>query len=148
MIIRHASYTNVRHYKENLSYIIKGKFKMKKIVLASTVLAALLSTGCAQRVADFTLASTKNVNLNSGNFVKGKRVQGEDSKIIIFVPLGTPSVKEAVDVAIEKEPCAVALTNVTADSEFFAFIFGYMKYKVEGDLVIDKSKPGCENYQM
>jgi hypothetical protein len=111
-------------------------------------LATLLSTGCAQRVADFTLASTKNVDLNNGDFVKGKRVTGEDSKAIVIFPLGIPSIKEAADEAIEQDTCAVALTDVTADSEFFSFFFGYIKYTVEGDLVIDKSRPGCENYVM
>ena len=121
---------------------------MKKITLAAVVLATLLSTGCAQRVADFTLASTKNVDLNNGDFVKGKRVTGEDSKPIILVPIGIPSIKEAADQAIEQDTCAVALSDVTADSEFFSFFFGYVKYKVEGDLVIDKSRPGCEKYVM
>jgi len=121
---------------------------MKKITLAAVVLATLLSTGCAQRVADFTLASTKNVDLNNGDFVKGKRVTGEDSKVIVIFPLGIPSIKEAADEAIEQDTCAVALTDVTADSEFFSFFFGYIKYTVEGDLVIDKSRPGCENYVM
>ena len=116
---------------------------MKKIALASALLATLFTTGCAQRIADFTLASTKNVDLNNGQFVKGKRVEGEDTKAIILVPLGTPSVKEAADRAIENDPCAVALTDVTADSEFFSFLVRYVKYKVEGDLVIDTSRDGC-----
>lgn len=119
---------------------------MKKVMMASALLVALLSAGCAQRVADFTLASTKNVNLNNGDFVKGKRVSGEDTKAIVIFPLGIPSIKEAADVAIEKDSCAVALTDVTVDSEFFSFLFGYIKYKVEGDLVIDKSLANCENY--
>jgi hypothetical protein len=118
---------------------------MKKKLFISTVLVALLSTGCSQRIADFTLASTKNVDLNNGDFVKGKRVTGEDTKVIILFPIGIPSVKEAADVAIEKDKCAVALTDVTADSEFFSFLVGYVKYKVEGNLVIDKSIAGCEN---
>ena len=121
---------------------------MKKMGLISAVLMAMLSTGCAQRVADFTLASTKNVDLISGNFVKGKRVSGEDKKAVVIVPLGMPSVKEAADKAIEQDRCAVGLTDVTADSEAFAFLFGYVKYTIEGDLIIDKSKPGCEHWKM
>ena len=63
---------------------------MKKIALASVVLAGCLVTGCAQRVADFTLASTKNVDLNNGQFSKGKRVEGIDTKYVILGPLGLP----------------------------------------------------------
>ncbi|EGR0921730.1 hypothetical protein EIB96_03605 [Vibrio parahaemolyticus] len=119
---------------------------MKKVLLSIAIAGSLLSTGCAQRVADFTLASTKNVDLNGGEFVKGPRVTGEDAKPIIIVPLGVPSVKEAADKAIENDACAVGLTDVTADSEFFSFLVGFISYKVEGDLVIDKSKSGCENW--
>tara|TARA_B100000700_G_scaffold170971_1_gene188774 strand:- start:394 stop:753 length:360 start_codon:yes stop_codon:yes gene_type:complete len=116
---------------------------MKKLALTATLLATLAMTGCAQRIADFTLASTKNVDLNNGQFAKGERVEGIDTKYVVLVPLGVPSVKEAADRAIETNPCAVALTDVTADSEAFAFLFGYVQYKVEGDLVIDTSRNGC-----
>lgn len=121
---------------------------MKKIIFVSTILIALLSSGCAQRIADFTIASTKNIDINNGEFVKGKRVIGEDTKAIVIFPLGIPSVKEAADVAIEKDKCAVGLTDVTVDSEFFSFLFGYIKYRVQGDLIIDKSRAGCENYEL
>ncbi|KLV03697.1 hypothetical protein ABT56_17940 [Photobacterium aquae] len=119
---------------------------MNKFVLALTVASSILLSGCAQRVADFTLASTKNVELNNGNFVSGERVVGEDTKAIFIFPLGIPSVKEASDKAIESDKCAVALSDVTADFEFFSFFVGYQKYIIEGDLVIDKSKKGCENW--
>ena len=121
-------------------------FEMKKIVLSIAIASTFLLSGCAQRVADFTLASTKNIDLNGGNFVTGKRVIGEDTKAIVIIPLGVPSIKEASDLAIEEDKCAVALTDVTADSEFFSFLFGYIKYSVEGNLVIDKTKKGCENW--
>ena len=120
---------------------------MKKITSILLIVSSLLLTGCAQRVADFTLASTKNVNLNNGDFIEGPRVIGEDLKVIVIVPLGIPSVKEAADQAIEQDRCAVALTDVTADSEFFSFLVGYVKYKIEGNLLIDKSKLGCENWK-
>ncbi|WP_261859045.1 hypothetical protein [Photobacterium sanguinicancri] len=119
---------------------------MKKITLSIVILSTLLLSGCAQRVVDFTLASTKNVELNNGNFVTGSRVIGKDTKAIVLFPMGVPSLKEASDQAIEKDKCAVALSNVTGDYEYFSFIFGYQKYQVEGDLVIDKSLPGCSNW--
>lgn len=94
--------------------------KIKKTVsMALLVTTTLITTGCAQRIADLTLASTKNINLNAGNFAEGNRVIGEDSKPIILFPLGIPSIKEATDRAIEQDRCAVGLTDVSADSEFF-----------------------------
>ncbi|WPC75519.1 hypothetical protein [Vibrio porteresiae] len=121
---------------------------MKKTMLLGAVLSSLLLTGCAQRVVDFTLASTKNVDLNNGKFIKGQRVQGTDTRPIILVPIGRPEIKEATDEAIEKDHCAVALTNVTADFSSFSLLFGYNRFTVEGDLIIDKNKPGCENWSM
>ena len=125
---------------------IPQKHYMKKIISVALISSSLLLTGCAQRVADFTLTSTKNVNLNNGRFVDGPRVSGEDTKIIAIIPLGIPSIKEATDKAIEQDQCAVALSDTAIDSEAFSLFFGYIKYIVEGNLVIDKAKPGCENW--
>ncbi|SWL02301.1 Uncharacterised protein [Klebsiella pneumoniae] len=58
---------------------------MKKVI--ALALGALLLSGCTVRVADLTVASTKNYNLNGGKFYKGKRVTAEDSyPVIIFPP--------------------------------------------------------------
>jgi hypothetical protein len=53
----------------------------------------MLTTGCFQQVADFTLASTNNFDLNIGQFIKGELVEWEYTKAIILVPLGIPSIK-------------------------------------------------------
>lgn len=120
---------------------------MKKMI-AVAVLAALAATGCSQRVADLTLASTKNVDINSGSFVKGERITGEDSKPIILFPLGVPQVKEAADKAIEKDKCVVALSDVVVDYNYFVFlIFGSNGYTVEGTQLADTSIKGCENWK-
>ncbi len=104
----------------------------------------LLLSSCTTRIADFTLASSKNINLNSDNLVIGDRVTGEDKKIIVYIPLGIPSVKEAADQAIEKNKCAVGLSDVTLTNKYLWLFFGYTIYEVEGNLVIDKSLPGCD----
>lgn len=134
----------IRYYA-TVCYSYYG-IKVKKLALSIAIASTVLLSGCAQRIADFTLASTKNVELNNGEFITGKRVIGDDTKAIVIFPLGVPSIKEAADKAIEKDKCAVALTDVTADSEFFSFLVGYVKYEIEGNLVIDKSKKGCENW--
>lgn len=84
------------------------------------------------------------MNLNGGHFIQGERVEGIDRKYVFLVLFGIPNVKEAADKAIETNPCAVALSNLTAESESFAFVFGYIQYRIEGDLVIDKTINGCE----
>jgi hypothetical protein len=120
----------------------KGKVMKKIAVLA---LAMLSISGCTIRVADLTVASTKNFDLNSGTLVKGKRVSGEDSYPVILFPTGIPNVKTAMDRAIESEKCAVGLSDLVITQLNHSFIIGSIGMRVEGDLIIDKSRRGCEN---
>ena len=126
---------------------------MKKIVLC--VLGALLLSGCSIRTADLTLASTKNININTDSnesyklggkprFTKGSRVTGSNYVPLILIPIGVPDVEEAADNAIEQDRCAVALSDVVINQNNYAFLFGALGFEVEGDLVIDRMLPGCE----
>ncbi len=115
---------------------------MKKIIVASAI-ASLFLGGCTMRVADLTMASTKNYNLVSSGFVKGERVQGEDTAPVVVFPLGIPNMKTAIDRAIEKNKCSVALTDVVITQLNQAFVFGRIGYRVEGTQVIDTTQPNC-----
>lgn len=115
---------------------------MKKTALA-VILSAVFSSGCTVRVADMTVGSTKNYNLNSAQFVKGSRVTGEDNIPVILFPLGVPNLKTAMDKAIEKDRCAVGLSDVVISQLNHSFIFGTYGARVEGNLIIDASQPGC-----
>ncbi|MEN4633733.1 hypothetical protein ABEG70_01415 [Pantoea agglomerans] len=117
---------------------------MKKVL--AVALGALLLSGCTVRVADMTVASTKNYNLNAAKFEKGARVTGEDKAPIIIFPLGIPNVKTAMDHAIEKDKCAVGLSDVVIYQLNHAFLFGTYGFRVEGTQIIDKSQMGCENH--
>lgn len=116
---------------------------MKKVL--AVALGALLLSGCTIRVADMTVGSTKNYNLNSAKFVKGQRVIGEDKAPVVIFPLGIPNVKTAMDRAIEKNNCAVALSDVVVSQLNHSFLFGMIGYRIEGTEIIDRSQPGCEN---
>lgn len=96
--------------------------------------------GCSTRIADLTVASSKNMDLNRGNFVRGKRVEGSSIVPVIIVPFGTANLKEAIDNAIEREPCAVGLSNAVIYRSNYTFAFGY---RVIGDLIIDRGINGC-----
>lgn len=113
---------------------------MKKLMLGAALVLAM--TGCTTRLMDFTIISSKNMDLSRGaEFKRGKaRVAGEDmAHIIIIIPTGIPNAKEALDRAIESVPGAVALLDGVITSEFFFFpyIYGYSKYIVEGTPLID-----------
>ncbi len=113
---------------------------MKKFTKVTASVALLLSlTGCVQRITDFTVISSKNMNLsNAATFVRDdKRVEGDDTKAVIIFPLGIPNAKEALDNAIQTVPGCVGLVDGVLEHEFFAFVFGYVKYRVKGTCLID-----------
>jgi len=104
--------------------------------------ALVLCTGCATRFLDFTLVSTKNIELSRAQtFQRARaRVDGEDRvHWIIIIPTGVPSAKEAMDRAIESVPGAVALVDgvITAKIWWIPYIYGQQKYVVEGTPLID-----------
>lgn len=116
---------------------------MKRVAMC--ILGVLFLSGCSQRVADLTVASTKNYNINGGQFVTGNRVTGEDTSAVVILPLRLPNVKEAADRAIEQNRCAVGLSDVVVEYYVYAFLFGVQGITVEGNLVLDKTLPGCFN---
>ena len=112
----------------------------KNLVLLLMAVFALSS--CTTRLVDFTIISTKNVDLTKGaSFERGKtRIEGEDGAyIIIFIPTGIPNMKEAIDEAIESVPGCVALLDGVLYSKAWYFIIGETKYVVEGTPLIDPS---------
>lgn len=93
-------------------------------------------------MTDFTALSTKNVDRTQfGTYVRhSTRMTGDDSTpIILFIPIGTPDLKEAIDRTIESVPGGVALGNgvVYTRTWWIPFIFGMSSYRVEGDVLVD-----------
>lgn len=78
---------------------------------------------CTSRLIDFTIISTKNVPIGteSQQLTKAdKRVKGVDKKhIALFIPIGSPSIKEAIDKAIEQYPGAIGLSDGVIKSNFW-----------------------------
>jgi hypothetical protein len=113
----------------------------RKIGNIFILLFIVVLSGCVTRLVDFTMISTKNIDLAKGaNFQRGpSRVQGEDSvAIIIFIPTGVPNMKTAIDKAIESVPGAVALMDgVVSYKSFYILLFGQYGYIVEGTPLID-----------
>ncbi|MGZ8942802.1 MAG: hypothetical protein ACXW00_08555 [Methylobacter sp.] len=122
--------------------------KIKKIVIPFCLLTAL--SGCSQRMVDFTVISSKNMDLSHGADFKRSptRIKGEDRKhIIIFIPTGIPNAKEAMDNAIESVPGAVGLVDgvITQYSWYIPYIYGQTWIEVEGTPLIDPLYK--QNYQ-
>jgi hypothetical protein len=117
---------------------MRAKLKFGTLLMAATTVVLL--SGCVTRITDFTLLSTKNIDLTKASTFKrsATRVTGEDTiSIIIFIPTGVPHVKEAVDKALEGVPGAVALVDGVVKSSGWWFIFGQSSIIVEGTPLID-----------
>lgn len=121
-----------------LSQIFVISMKMFLILLVSLL---LLNTGCVSRIGDFTMASTKNIDIRKSLHVVDMqhRVRGIDKKAIIILPFVDPKLKEAMDNAEEKAPSCVGLSNVTVKYGFWyiPYLFGEIWYEVEGNPVFE-----------
>lgn len=115
---------------------------MKKLYFyLSLVVSMLIITSCSSRIIDFTIISTKNIDLSrTGNFQRARmRTQGSDvAHFILIFPIGNPNMKEAIDQALQKIPGAVALVDgVVYYKYWWAFLYGQRVYVVEGTPLID-----------
>ncbi len=116
--------------------------KTSKLNLIILGIATIIFNSCSYRMLDFTLVSTKNVDLSkASSFERGKqRVEGEDMvHIVIYVPIGRPNLKEAVDRAIESTPGCIALVDGVIYSKFWwvPLLYGQSSFLVEGTPLID-----------
>lgn len=111
-----------------------------KLFVVGLILVGM--SACTHRLVDFTIISSKNVDLSkAATFKRGnQRVEGVDKAyIIIFIPTGFPEVKQAVDNAIEKVPGCVALVDGVISQTAWYFLIGYNGINVEGTPLIDPS---------
>lgn len=113
---------------------------LKKLSVVVAVGGLIMSglASCTHRLTDFTVISTKNVPIGEGSpieFQKGtKRVKGQDvAHTVLFLPIGFPNMKEAIDKAIEQVPGAVGLVDgVVKSSGWSCLFYGQNRYIVEG----------------
>ena len=109
---------------------------MRKTLLTAT--AVLLASGCAtQRIGDFTLLSTKNIDISQMDQLEriGSRQDARDMKNSFAIYVGAvPSMEEAVDEAMEQIPGCRALVDVSVKVVSRAFSSGY---EIEGECLVD-----------
>ncbi len=116
---------------------------MKKIF--SLIFLLMLGLGlnsCTTRVMDYTILSTRNVDLTGSKYLvqSPDLVKGYDTvAYILIIPTGRLSIKDAIDDAINKVPGCVALANVKIYQTAVPLILvNTVSYVVEGNPIIDK----------
>lgn len=95
--------------------------------------------GCTLRLVDFTVISSKNVSVPKAK--SQQRVSAKDCVFVLFVPLGIPNMKEAIDRAIESAGGEYdALVDGVVYQDNWSFIVGQMCFRVEGTPINTKAK--------
>lgn len=117
--------------------------------MAAALVASLFMSSCSQRLLDFTLISTKNVNLKETHESSNFRVKGKDVRhTVLFIPFGTPDIKEAIDDAIEQTPGCVALENGVLKYKWWSILlYGQSRYIIEGTPVMKSSSAAADTQE-
>jgi len=114
-------------------------------ILAIVLVFAVVLTGCVTREGDFTLMSSKNVELSRlGEFNRSSQtVKGTYSRVtavilgIISIPTNN-DLKKALDNALSKIPGVQALVDVRIDKRKLEFVlFQVETFIVSGTVLID-----------
>lgn len=116
---------------------------MKKVIFACIIVVTMVLSSCSQRLAEFTILSSKNIDYSKLPDYKrmNGRVVGEDkAHIIILIPTGSPDTKEAIDKAIEAVPGCVALVDVILERGGFyiPLLYGQSWITIEGTPLVDQ----------
>jgi hypothetical protein len=98
--------------------------------LAAASLA--MTTACAQRMADFNVLGNRAL---TEPVDRGARVTGRDcATMVLSIPLGMPSLEEAIDRALAADPTADMLVDVVVRTTAWWLGVGQLCYVVEGNL--------------
>ena len=111
---------------------------INRALLVFFLVCIIFSTGCSLRLADLTVASTKNVTLDKvdlDSFPQTKGIVGKDTKFnILFIPLGYPHLEDAIDDALDKGNGDVMIDAVL-HYKWWQFIIGQDTIEVKGTVV-------------
>lgn len=105
---------------------------VKRVVVGLFLCASVLSlTGCSLRLGDFTVLSTKNVDVSGVK--QGDRYSGEHCiNTVLGFPLGEINWKTAMDQALEKGKGDVLVDVVVSSKYWTAIVYGEVCVIVEG----------------
>ncbi len=117
---------------------------MRRLVHSLAFCAAasslLLATGCSTRIAEFSVVSTKNVELSRIDVKKAAVVHDvtgvSREYIIFFFPTGTPTIQQAVDQALRSGGGDIMTSaKVDAGGWYIPLLFGINYVKATGDVI-------------
>lgn len=115
---------------------------MKKLYIV--VFTSMILTSCSQNLFNFTLVSTKNIELEKLSSLEKsvERTTGRDkASIIIFIPTRQIKIDQAISNTIDGIPGCVALLDGVVYSKFWwiPYIYGEQKIVIEATPLVDPS---------
>ena len=115
----------------------------------TAIIICCLFIGCAQRIGDFTIVSTKNYEASKVYKQVPGRFTGTDNVFFFIIPWGQPNIKNAVDQALEQAN-GTYMTNAVLDATSAPFMMGY---RITGDVYApvttgDLSDPTIEKFKL
>lgn len=110
------------------------------------IFASIILSSCSQDLFNFTIVSTKNIELEKLSSLKKstEKAKGEDkSSIILFIPTKRIKIDKAISNTIDGIPGCVALLDGSVYSKFWwiPYIYGEQKIVIEATPLIDSSIP-------
>ena len=95
----------------------------------------LVLTACSTRVGDFTVISTRNIDMDGEYELVGSKVKGKDMvPIITYLPLGSPSIEDAIDDALDSVEGDIMTDAIITHNVWWFYIYGEQRYVVVGDV--------------
>ncbi len=123
--------------------------KIRSIIIIMLILLLILGsiTSCTSRLIDFTIISSKNIDLSDmDNYVRlDKRIEKFNIRLhyifILPIPGKGYKLKEVLDNVIESMPGCVALVDgVVYYKKRYFIIYNYEAYQIEGTPLVHKNK--------
>jgi len=106
---------------------------MKRKILIFFLL--VLSACSTRRLGDFTVVSTRNIDMDGEYELVGSKVKGKDMTPIIYVfPLGNPSIEGAIDDALDSVDGDIMTDAIITQNVWWFYIYGEQRYIVVGDV--------------
>ena len=113
---------------------------------AFALLSVLVLPGCmTNRIANFTVHSTRTTKLAAGKKQAPQRAKASDCRFAFVIPFGIPDIKTATEKAIESAgPGYDALIDGEISSSTPLFLIGNICYHVEGTVIDSKREAADE----
>jgi len=106
---------------------------MKRKILIFFLL--VLSACSTSRLGDFTVISTRNIDMDGEYELVGSKVKGTDMAPIIYVfPLSSPSIEGAIDDALDSVDGDIMTDAIITQNVWWLYIYGEQRYIVVGDV--------------